>query len=44
MRGSGLPKIGVAINFLGFCCLGLALGVTLTFFVFHEALGVSKYY
>ena len=44
MRGSGQQKIGVAINFIAFCCLGLPLGETLTFFVFHEALGESKYY
>ncbi|KAK2559610.1 Multidrug and toxin extrusion protein 2 [Acropora cervicornis] len=41
VRGSGRQRIGVAINFLAFCCLGLPLGVTLTFFVFHEALGES---
>lgn len=40
VRGSGRQRIGVAINFLAFCCLGLPLGVTLTFFVFHEALGL----
>ena len=44
MRGSGRQNIGVAINFIAFCCLGLSLGVTLTFFVFHEAFGESKYY
>ena len=44
VRGSGGQKIGVAINFIAFCCLRLPLRVTQTFFVLREALGESKYH
>lgn len=39
VRGAGRQKIGVVINFLSYC-VGLSLGITLMFFVFHEGTGL----
>ncbi|XP_068721151.1 multidrug and toxin extrusion protein 2-like isoform X1 [Montipora capricornis] len=40
VRGSGRQKIGVVINFIAFFILGLPLGISLTFFVFNEPIGL----
>ena len=39
IRGSGRQKIGMIINFVSYCCLGLPLGVTLLYFVFNDIRG-----
>jgi len=39
-EGSGRQKIGVLINFISYCCVGLPLGTTLLFLVFREATGL----
>ena len=31
--------IGVLINFVAYCCIGLPCGITLMFLVFHEITG-----
>lgn len=40
IRGSGRQTIGVLINFLAYCCIGLPCGITLMFLVFHEITGL----
>ncbi|KAJ7370334.1 hypothetical protein OS493_032832 [Desmophyllum pertusum] len=40
VRGSGRQTIGVVINFISYCCLGLPLGIALMFLVFHEITGL----
>ena len=39
VRGSGRQTIGVLINFVAYCCIGLPCGITLMFLVFHEITG-----
>lgn len=43
VRGSGRQKIGVVINFISYCCVGIPVGIILMFFVFRESTGESKH-
>ena len=41
IRGSGRQMVGVAVNFISYCCCGLPLGIALLFLVFHNITGTK---
>ena len=39
VRGSGRQTIGVVLNFISYCVVGLPLGIALMFLVYHDITG-----